>query len=141
MDVENCLRYLAAGGIIVVHDCNPLTESAAAPGTSLVASEGLPGFNGTWIWNGDVWKTIAYLRSYREDINVFVLDCDLGLGIISKGKAENMLNLSADKIEKMTLYDLDNNREHILNLKSPGYLLGFPKMRMFLQPSALSGVL
>lgn len=109
---------LDPGGFIVVHDCNPLTESASAPGTSLVATVGLHGF-GEMVWNGDVWKTIAYLRSYRHDLNVFVLNCVHGLGIITKGKPENVLNMSTAEIDKMTFYDLDNNREQILNLKSP----------------------
>lgn len=72
-DVENCLMRLNTNGLIVMHDCNPLTESAAASWTSL----GSPEFV-SWIWNGDVWKTIAYLRSCRDDLNVFVLNCDLG---------------------------------------------------------------
>ena len=116
-DVENCLMHLNTNGLIVMHDCNPLTESAAA----------LEFVN--LIWNGDVWKTIAYLRSCRDDINVFVLNCDFGLGIISKAEPENMLNLSGAQIGEMTFKDLDNNREKILNLKSQEYLFEFMEKR------------
>jgi len=116
-DVENCLMHLNTNGLIVLHDCNPLTESAAA----------LEFVN--LIWNGDVWKTIAYLRSCRDDINVFVLNCDFGLGIISKAEPENMLNLSGAQIGEMTFKDLDNNREKILNLKSQEYLFEFMEKR------------
>jgi hypothetical protein len=123
-DVENCLRYLNTNGLIVMHDCNPLTESDALswppPGSNESAD---------WIWNGDVWKTIAYLRSCRDDINVFVLNCDYGLGIISKAEPENMLNLSGAQIDEMTFKDLDNNREKILNLKSQEYLFEFMEKR------------
>ncbi len=121
-DVENCLRYLSLNGAIVMHDCNPLTRSAAASWASLGSPESV-----NWLWNGDVWKTIAYLRSHREDLNVFVLNCDYGLGIITKGRPENMLNLSKDKIDEMTFDDLDNNREKILNLKPPEHLFEFLK--------------
>jgi len=117
---------LNTNGLIVMHDCNPLTESAAASWTSL----GSPEFV-NWIWNGDVWKTIAYLRSCRDDLNVFVLNCDFGLGIISKAEPENMLNLSGAQIDEMTFKDLDNNREKILNLKSQEYLFEFMEKRAF----------
>jgi len=126
-DVENCLRYLNKNGLIVIHDCNPSTESAAASWASLGSPESV-----NWTWSGDVWKTIAYLRSCRDDINVFVLNCDFGLGIISKAKPENMLNLSSDQIDEMTFKDLDNNREKILNLKSQEYLFEFMEKRALL---------
>jgi hypothetical protein len=129
-DVENCLRHLSANGVIVVHDCNPLTESAAASWSSLGSPESV-----TWIWNGDVWKTIAHLRSYRDDVNVFVLDCDYGLGIVTKGEPENMLKLSAPEIENMTFYNLANNRELILNLKGPEHLCAFMERRAVSGPA------
>ncbi len=120
-DIENCLTHLSANGVIVTHDCNPPTESAAASWASL----GLPRYIKLDVWNGDVWKAVVHLRSYRDDLNVFVLDCDYGLGIITRGTPENMLNLTAEEIDKMTFHDLDNNREQILNLKSPGYIYEF----------------
>lgn len=60
-DVQNTLRYLNKKGVIVLHDCNPLSEVAALPAKSIREIQKLnpPGFTG--IWNGDVWKTIAYL--------------------------------------------------------------------------------
>ena len=94
---------------------------------------GLLADNGSGVWNGDVWKTIVYLRSYRYDINVFVMNCEHGLGIITNGKPEDMLNLSADEIDKMTFHDLDNDRERILNLKSPEYFLEFLSRRKITQ--------
>jgi len=119
-DVENCIRHLSSNGLIVMHDCNPTTASAATSWSSLGPTESV-----NCIWNGDVWKTIVYLRSHRDELNVFVLDCDYGLGIISKGKPENMLNFSAAQIEKMTFHDLDNNREVFLNLKNQDYFPEF----------------
>jgi hypothetical protein len=130
MDVENCLKYLSANGTIVLHDCNPPTESAAV-------SRPEPGANKSadWVQNGNVWKTIVFLRSCRNDINVFVLDCDFGLGIISKGKPDNMLNYSSAQIDEMTFKDLDSNREIILNLKSQDYLFEFVEKRIIAEPA------
>ena len=50
-------------------------------------------------WNGDVWKSVVHLRSLYKNINVFVLDTDFGIGIISKRSADSGLNFSPDQIE------------------------------------------
>ncbi|MCX6896876.1 MAG: class I SAM-dependent methyltransferase, partial [Verrucomicrobia bacterium] len=111
-DVENTLAVLADGGVIVVHDCNPPTAAAAHPGKSPaeVATLNLPGWD--WSWCGDVWKTVCHLRIARRDLNIFVLDCDFGLGIITRGNAEEPLNLSLDELESLTFADLEKNRQH-----------------------------
>jgi len=114
-DVENTLQYLDDNGVIVMHDCNPLSADAA---TSFVEwKKRTPGTP----WNGDVWKTIVHLRSTRNDIRVFVVDCDYGLGIITKGVPDEMLDFSPNQIEKLTYTHLENNREEWLNLKSVEY--------------------
>jgi hypothetical protein len=66
---------------------------------------------------------------------VFVLNCDYGLGIVTKGEPENMLKLTATEIESMTFYDLDNNRELILNLKGPEHLHTFMERRAVSGPA------
>jgi Methyltransferase domain len=124
-DVQNTLRYLNKNGVIILHDCNPLSETAALPAKSIREIQELnpPGFNG--IWNGDVWKTVAYLRATRKDLHVFVLDCDFGLGIITKGAAETLLEYSAEEVKALSYSDLANNRQSIINLKEVGYLEEF----------------
>ncbi|MDO9530344.1 MAG: class I SAM-dependent methyltransferase [Syntrophales bacterium] len=126
-DVQNALMYLNENGVIVLHDCNPLSEVAALPAKSIREIQKLnpPGFTGTW--NGDVWKTIAYLRAIRKDLHVFVLDCDFGLGIITRGTPENMLEYSTDEVKKLSYIDLSNNRQSMLNLKAVNYLEVFLK--------------
>jgi len=121
-DVQNALRYLNNNGVIVLHDCNPLSEAAAFPAVSIdeVQKINPPGFDG--IWNGDVWKTIVYLRSTRKDLRVFVLDCDFGLGIITKKRPENMLNYSADAVCNLSYSDLEKERQSLINLKNFNYL-------------------
>jgi len=88
-DVNNALNYLSEGGLVLLHDCNPGTEAEACPAQSCqqAAEYKLPGWTG--VWCGDVWKTICNLRAFRDDLNVFVLDCDLGVGVITRGKPEH----------------------------------------------------
>lgn len=120
-DVKNCLKHLNEGGVIIMHDCNPVTEAMAAP--SFEAFTAMP-YRGK-AWCGDVWKTIAHIRSACGDINAFVLDCDYGLGIITGGAPENRLEYGMDEIEKMGYDELSRNRKEILNLKDPDYLYEF----------------
>jgi len=124
-DVNNSLSNLRENGVIVVHDCNPPNEAAAYPADSLnhAISLNLPGWTGEWC--GDVWKTICYLRSSRKDLRIFVLDCDYGLGVITRGEANGCLNLSEKNIAEMTYADLARNRKQLLNLMDQSYLSEF----------------
>jgi len=116
-DVKNTLQYLNKNGGIVLHDCNPLSAVAALPAKSIREIQKLnpPGFTG--IWNGDVWKTIAYLRATRKDLHVFVLDCDFGMGIITRGTPENLLEYSVEEVKNLSYSDLASNRQSMINLK------------------------
>jgi len=120
-DFNNVFNKLSDNGVIIMHDCNPLSELTAGSFETLKAS------NEIGEWHGDVWKTIVYLRSFRKDLNVFVADCDHGLGIITKRKpTDSMLNFdSFESIDKLTYKDLENNRRDFLNLKDESYLLEF----------------
>jgi|TARA_R110000744_G_scaffold182756_2_gene302062 hypothetical protein len=71
-DIENSLKILNTGGTIVVHDCLPTTEK----------QQERDDHGGVWL--GDVWKGIAYLRINRSDIQIEVVDTDLGCGVITK---------------------------------------------------------
>jgi hypothetical protein len=114
-DVENTLKYLSDDGVIIMHDCNPVTKEEACTFEQWKAKS----FKGQW--NGDVWKTIMHLRTFREDINVFVLDCDQGLGIITKKKPETRLTYSMNDINRFTYEDFDKNRSNWLGLKPASY--------------------
>jgi hypothetical protein len=118
-DVENCLALLNAGGVILMHDCSPPSEAAAAPAGSPdeAAQSDLPGWEGMWC--GDVYKTILHLRSRRRDLRVSVLDCDNGVGVVEPGQPESMLDLSLETIRALGYLDLEANRREWLNLKSP----------------------
>ena len=92
-DIENSLINIKNGGVVILHDCNPPHKNAAMPAKShkQAAMQKLPGWTNEWC--GDVWKAICHLRSFRNDLNIFVLDCDYGIGIITKGVSENNLFL------------------------------------------------
>ena len=126
-DVENSLRNLKDDGIIVMHDCNPPNEAAAFAADSYehAISLNLPGWTNEWC--GDVWKTICYLRSNRNDLKIFVLDSDYGLGIITKGEASTSLDLSEKDIENMTYDEFFQNKNKLLNLKDKSFFNEFLK--------------
>ncbi|HSN09668.1 MAG TPA: class I SAM-dependent methyltransferase [Hanamia sp.] len=114
-DVENSLNYLSDHGVIVLHDCNPRVKADS------VSFEEWKARNFTGTWNGDVWRALLHLRSLRDDINVFTLDCDHGLGIVTIGKPENKLNYTLEQINKFTFEDFDANRTSWINLKPVEY--------------------
>lgn len=134
-DVNNCLTHLAANGILVLHDCNPVTPEAEVPFNEWKAR----GYSGHW--NGDVWKVIPYLKKYRPDVNVFVADCDHGLGIITtnkgfvhrgtvdrRGVAEEVSEGGGrDEFRNLSYNDLEKQRSTLLNLKPASYLGEFLK--------------
>ena len=71
---------------------------------------------------GDVWKGIVHLRSSRDDLQVAVLNCDRGVGVVRKGSPESRLPYSPAQIEALNYADLAADRERMLNLKPPKYL-------------------
>jgi len=125
-DVTNSLNNLNKSGVVVIHDCIPPHRAAAHPSQlsqKQAAELNIPGWTPEWC--GDVWKTICYLRSQRNDLRVFVLDCDYGLGIVTRGKPDNRLNLSEEELNKMTVEDLLRDKTNLLNLKGESYLPEF----------------
>jgi len=122
-DVENCLKYLNPNGVIVMHDCLPDSPATAMP--TLEEARKHPDFKGNW--TGDVYKTIIHLRATREDLFVAVINTDWGVGIVKRGKPENMLSIQVEDIKKMDFYDLIKNKEILLNLKPPSWFFEFLK--------------
>jgi SAM-dependent methyltransferase len=112
-DVENALRYLNPGGTLVLHDCNPPNEEAQTEF-----------FDGTAkVWTGTVWKAWVKLRATRPDLEMCVVDIDLGCGVIRLG---NQTCCAAPTGFGQMPYDLlTKNRRELLNLVSvPQYLAG-----------------
>ena len=103
-DIDNSLECLNEGGCIVMHDCNPPTEQHQ-----------IEEYDGKSSWNGTVWKSFVKKRS-RKDLYMFTVDADCGLGFIEFGEQENLIDISEENI---TWKNLEQNREHWLNLVSP----------------------
>lgn len=125
MDVLNCLDYLNPGGIVLMHDCSPADAIAAIPASDIseVVSMKVPGWTGAW--NGDVWKAIVHLRSLRDDLRTFVLDCDNGIGVITRGKSGERLLYTEHEIQTMDYDFLEKDRENLLGLRPPEYFQEF----------------
>ena len=124
-DVYNCLKYLSKNGAILMHDCSPQSEVQACPAQSREHADRISPDGKAPEWSGDVWKTIVNLRSTRPDLDVFVLNCDYGIGVITYGRPEKRLEISGAKIAAMSYQHLEENREELLNLKPPEYLTKF----------------
>ncbi|NOU19317.1 MAG: class I SAM-dependent methyltransferase [Bacteroidales bacterium] len=122
-DVQNCLNYLRPDGLIIMHDCNPISPIIETPATvyeeacEKVKAIGINPYG--YAWTGDVWKTILNIRSTHKDLKVITLDCDFGLGIIKKATPESCLNYSIDQIEQLTYNELEKDRVMLLNLTDP----------------------
>lgn len=119
-DVENCLGFLNPGGIILLHDCNPGNAQAARPALQPPAE--------TIGWSGDVWKTIVHLRFFRPNLRAFVLDCDCGIGVVSRGDSEDQsvpVVADTETLDRMGYEELALDRERLLGLRHPSYLQRF----------------
>jgi len=127
IDVEQPLGWLHEGGLIVMHDCNPKSVAQACPAASY--EQFRKRHWGSWFWCGDVWKTIVYLRSQRKDLEVFVLDCDFGVGVIRRGQPADTLDLSPETIQALTYDDLARDRHRLLNLQPARYYHEFLRSR------------
>ncbi len=128
-DVLNCLERLAPNGVIVVHDCNPQSATTAMPAASYneVKRNAAPDWDGNWC--GDVWKSVVYLRSTRPDLDIFVLDCDFGVGIITRGNSAGALSFTRAEVDQLSYADLEAQRQVLLNLKPAVYLHEFLRNR------------
>ena len=104
-DINNSLKFLTKKGYIIMHDCNPPTKFHQRENYEI---------NGTFpAWNGTVWKSFAKLRMSNENLSLICVNCDWGVGIISKEKSE--LFPFNDNLD---FEFLKNNRVKLLNLNS-----------------------
>ena len=104
-DIENSLKFLKFGGVILLHDCLP----------KKIWHQVVPCVYPKW--NGDVWKSIVKSRT-KNNINTYTIVADNGIGVILKEKNKKILNLSADKLKKLKYKDYFNNHSEFMNLIS-----------------------
>lgn len=127
-DTLNTLKYLNENGIIILHDCLPPHEAASYPSKFFPTPEEIKTIeNWTGEWCGDVWKSIVYLRrKLGNQLDVFVLDNDYGLGIVIPKEKIDAKNLVIDQelyneIDQLTYTDLRANLENLIGLKPKEY--------------------
>jgi hypothetical protein len=127
-DVLSTLRYLRPSGVILLHDCNPTSELMACPASRIedLMSQDVPGWDGSW--SGDVWKAIVHLRALQNDLEVFVLDCDTGIGVVRRGRSKCLLPYTGAEIRGMDYAALCRNREELLGLQSSEYVAEFLRL-------------
>lgn len=127
-DVLHSLRHLREDGVIVMHDCLPPHEAAALPTKGFpTAAEvaGVHGWNGQWC--GDVWKAVVYLRRVcAASLDVHVLDCDFGLGVVTRRPGVPLGDLTIDEarfaeIDRMTYAEMLPQKTELLGLEPPAF--------------------
>jgi hypothetical protein len=69
------------------------------------------------IKQGFAWKVITKLRCEREDLEISVVDCDWGVGIIRRGKQE-LFKMVEDEKEIYKYETFIKYRKYMLNLIS-----------------------
>jgi hypothetical protein len=107
-DVISSLRFLKDHGIIIMHDCNPENEFLQRePGTKSGWMEGG--------WCGTVWKAFVRIRSERDDLEMFVVDTDHGVGVLKSNRIQKKLQCP-DNIYTYKIFD--QYRKEVLNLIS-----------------------
>ena len=110
-DVENSLNHLAENGTIVLHDCNPPTEWHQRE---------ISEFDGSGKFNGTVWRGFVEYRSKCKDLNMFVIDCDWGIGVIRRSEKVKFPKFVCNDQDDILSYGwLEKNRQMALNLISP----------------------
>ena len=105
LDLQNSLKYLSNNGMILIKNCNP-------PNKTHQRKQLL--YNGIFLqWNGTLWKSYAKLRMNNPNLNMKVINCEWGLGIIQNGKQK-----CYPKINNLEYKNLDQDRANMLNLIS-----------------------
>jgi len=124
-DIQNALKHLNPGGVIVMHDCNPSKYEHTTTGID-------------GCWTGDTYK--AFIRFQEDtsciidfpsksvlfsDYEVYVIDTDWGIGIIKpfpEEKSRGITSLYEGKWDVETAQKdweyFDKNRKELLNLIS-----------------------
>ena len=104
-DIANAIRFTEDDGIIILHDCNPISEMRQrVPPDFDIWEHG---------WNGDVWKSIVWARQ-NYSYNIYVIDADEGLGVIDK-RSEG-IPLTIEIPEVLDYAFLDAHRKLLLNI-------------------------
>jgi SAM-dependent methyltransferase len=104
-DIENSLKRLKKGGVIIVHDSMPHNDIAASHNPS-------PGKG----WCGTVFRSIWKLRMNRDDLEIFTFPYNVGFTFIRPGKNVKYFNPKFPHL-KMSYEYFATHKPGILNFK------------------------
>jgi hypothetical protein len=104
-DINNSLKAINDGGIILLHDCMPKSYFHQAVPRSRMS------------WNGDVWKNIVEARANPE-IDTYTCFADEGIGIIFNRLNRNKLIINKKNFKKLKFRDFYYNYREYLNIIS-----------------------
>jgi hypothetical protein len=111
-DILNSIKCIKDDGFIVMHDCNPPNEYFAREDYAYAN-----GPSGSF-WNGTTWKAF-YNARHHKDIYSGCIDCDWGVGILSKNSLGGLLNRINDIENPFYEFKVfESNRKTHLNLIS-----------------------
>ena len=102
-DIENSVKILNKGGVVLVHDCLP----------SRIRDQMVPRSHENW--NGDVWKSIVELRT-KENFDVYTCMADEGIGIVLKRDNKNILKINCNNFKKLKFKDYYYNFSEFMNI-------------------------
>jgi hypothetical protein len=92
-DIQNALKHLSPGGVIVMHDCNPSSYEMTTTGTPQGE------------WTGDVYRSFIRLRATSPFL-CYVVDTDYGVGIVKPHKGSIPgTTLSVRNLEENDIYN------------------------------------
>lgn len=102
-DIRNSLAILNDGGIILMHDCLPVSlGSQSVPRTEVN-------------WNGDVWKAFVEQRT-NPMLDSYTCYADHGIGVILKRKNRSPLNMVNSNFKKLKFLDFYNSHNKLMNI-------------------------
>lgn len=112
-DIGNSVEVLRGGGVILVHDVNPLDEVSASIFSDAIANVLIRGGHA---WNGDVYRAMTHLR--RVGIEFETIDIVHGLSVIKKGGIEGKNLRLGENLGNISFEEFSKVRHEILGLKS-----------------------
>jgi len=98
-DIRNTLDCMSLNGLVVVHDCLPLTKEAQRVPRGDV-----------WGWNGDAWRAVVKVQM-DESIAVKTVDTDQGCAILSLE-----WDVSGFDVADFTWETFNANRAELMNI-------------------------
>ena len=100
-DVINSLKVLEKNGFIFLHDMTPRNW----------AEENVPRLKDT-LWTGNIWK-VALELSKTKGIDFFVINADMGVGIIKKNEEDILYQDDYENLKNLKFKDFLNLNENI----------------------------